>query len=76
MPRTRGMKLSIKEAERLLKEKGPMTAEQLKCNLLALPKLKNTCITTHRLGQFLRRKPFFVFGRLTNNTKIYAVKED
>ena len=76
MPRTRGMKLTIKEAERLLKERGPMTADELKSTLVSLPKLKNTCITTHRLAQHLKRKPFVVFDRLNNNTKIYAITEE
>ena len=40
MPRTRGMKLAIKEAEKILREKGPMTADELKSTLISLPKLK------------------------------------
>tara|TARA_R100001460_G_scaffold54467_3_gene93751 strand:+ start:20622 stop:20852 length:231 start_codon:yes stop_codon:yes gene_type:complete len=76
MPRTRGMKLAIKEAEKILREKGPMTADELKSTLISLPKLKNTCITTHRLAQHLKRKPFSVFDRLNNNTKIYAIAEE
>jgi len=76
MPRRTGKKVMMKEAEKILKKDGPMTANTLRTKLLSIKKLSTMCITTDILAQYLKRRPFVVYDRLSNKTKIYTIKEE
>ena len=73
--RTSGFKMAVEEIIRLIEEKGPMSTMEIKPLLDCIPRLKNTRITQNRIGQHLRRKPFIVFGKQANGTKIYTLEE-
>jgi|TARA_R100000149_G_C5865687_1_gene130526 hypothetical protein len=73
--RTRGFNKATEEIMKILKREGPKSTSELKHLLELTPHLKNTCITSNRIAQYMRRKPFVVVDRNANRTKIYAVEE-
>lgn len=72
---TRGFNMAVQEIVKILKNEGPKSTSELKYMLESIPQLKNTCITSNRIAQYMRRKPFVVVDRNANRTKIYAVEE-
>ncbi len=73
--RTRGFNKATEEIMKILKREGPKSTSELKHLLESTPHLKNTCITSNRIAQYMRRKPFVVVDRNANKTKIYAIEE-
>ena len=73
---THGFNMAKEEIIKLIKKEGPMPTEEIKTKIENIPRLKNTRITSNRIGQHLRRKPFVVFGEQSNGTKIYALVEE
>ena len=67
--------MAMNEIIKILKEEGPKSTNELKYILEKTPHLKNTCITSNRIAQYMRRKPFVVVDKNPNRTKIYAVEE-
>jgi len=72
---TRGFTMAMNEIIKILKEDGPKSTNELKYILEKKSHLKNTCITSNRIAQYMRRKPFVVVDRNPNRTKVYAVEE-
>jgi len=71
------MKTVMKEAKRIIREEGPMTALALKDRLLEMEGyVRMTRITTNRLAQCLKRKPFTVHEKLSDHTKVYTLMEE
>ena len=67
---------SVRSVNKKLPFKGKECAvEELKGILENLPRLKNTRITSNRIAQFMRRKPFVVIDSNTNQTHIYGLEE-
>lgn len=73
--RTRAFNMAKEEIIRILKEQGPKSTNELKGILENLPRLKNTRITSNRIAQYMRRKPFVVIDSNTNQTHIYGLEE-
>ncbi len=73
---TNGFSMAKEEIIKLIKKEGPMPTEEIKNKIENIPRLKNTRITSNRIGQHLRRMPFIVHGEQSNGTKIYAVMEE
>jgi hypothetical protein len=67
---------AIRETKKLLQELGPLSANEIKHRLSELDNLKTTRVSSHRISQFLRRKPFVVVDELPNKTKIYDLMEE
>lgn len=77
MPRgTHGFNMATEEIIKLIKKEGPLPAEAIKIKIENIPRLKNTRITSNRIGQYLRRMPFFVVDKQSNGTKIYGIIEE
>tara|TARA_S200002703_G_C3747614_1_gene229997 strand:- start:285 stop:512 length:228 start_codon:yes stop_codon:yes gene_type:complete len=73
---TKGFSMAKQEIIKLIKKEGPMPTEEIKVKIENIPRLRNTRITSNRIGQHLRRMPFIVYGEQPNGTKIYAVIEE
>lgn len=73
---TKGFSMAKQEIIKLIKKEGPMPTEEIKLKIENIPRLRNTRITSNRIGQHLRRMPFIVYGEQSNGTKIYALIEE
>ena len=71
---TRGFNMAVQEIVKILKNEGPKSTSELKYILESIPQLKNTCITSNRIAQHMRRKHCVVLYMNPNKTKIYAVR--
>ena len=68
--------MAKEEIIKLIKKEGPMATSEIKTKIENIPRLKNTRITSNRIGQHLRRMPFIVHSEQSNGTKVYAVMEE
>lgn len=73
---TNGFSMAKEEIIKLIKKEGPLPTHVIKIRIENIPRLKNTRITSNRIGQHLRRMPFVVHGEQSNGTKIYALMEE
>jgi hypothetical protein len=73
---SKGNQRKIKVLKEIVSKESGLTASQIRDRMVGHPTLAQWgAPNVHCIGQLLRAKPFTVVGRLSNNTKTYAICE-